>query len=38
MLAPIAVSSATFSLGAHSAYISLYVEIFCKISVLGVPG
>ena len=33
-----AASAATFSFGAHSAYISSYVAACSKISVLGVPG
>jgi len=37
-LAPIADSTATFSLGAHSDIISLCGAIFSNISVLGVPG
>ena len=37
--APAADSTATFSFGAHSAFISsLYKAIFSSISVLGVPG
>ena len=36
--APMAASMATFSLGAHSATISLYAPTFSRISVLGVPG
>ena len=38
MDAPMATSAATFSLTDHSEYTSLYMERFCKISVLGVPG
>ena len=38
MEAPMAASTATFSFGAHSAYISSYWAVFSKISVLGVPG
>ena len=36
--APSAASSATFSLGAHSAYISSYAAAHSVISVDGVPG
>ena len=36
--APMATSMATFSLGAHSAYISSYFAAFSVISVEGVPG
>ena len=36
--APKAASSATFSLGAHSAYTSSYLAMDSVISVLGVPG
>ncbi len=39
ILAPKAASKATFSLGAHSAYISSYsLPIVSRISELGVPG
>ena len=38
MDAPMATSAATFALTDHSEYTSLYLERFCKISVLGVPG
>ncbi len=37
-LAPKAVSMATFSLGAHSQYISANLAASSVISVLGVPG
>ena len=38
MEAPRATSTATFSLGAHSACSPLYSARYSRISVLGVPG